>query len=78
MLKVFSIDVYALLDLGSTLSFVTPLVAKRFDTLPNILHDPFLVCTPVGESVVARMIYRNCPIMFLNSVSNRSSRTRNA
>ena len=28
MLKVFSIYVYALLDLGSTLSFVTPLVAK--------------------------------------------------
>ena len=34
MLKVFSIDVYALLDLGSTLSFVTPLIAKKFEILP--------------------------------------------
>ena len=29
MFKVFSIDVYALLDIGFTLSFVTPLVAKK-------------------------------------------------
>ena len=33
MLKVFSIDVYAFLDLGAILSFVTPLVAKKFDIL---------------------------------------------
>ena len=49
MLKVFSIDVYALLDPGATLSFVTPLVAKKFDILPDILHEHFLVSTPVGE-----------------------------
>ena len=35
--QVFSIDVYALLDLGATLSFVTPLVAKNIDVLPDIL-----------------------------------------
>ena len=56
-LKVFSLDVYALLDPGATLSFVTPLVAKKFETLPDILHEPLVVSTPVGESVVAKRIY---------------------
>ena len=54
MLKVFSIDVYVLLDPRATLSFVTPLVAKNFDILPDILHEPFIVSTPMGELVVAK------------------------
>uniref|UniRef100_M1D9Z3 Gag-pol polyprotein n=1 Tax=Solanum tuberosum TaxID=4113 RepID=M1D9Z3_SOLTU len=33
MLKVFELDVYALLDLGATLSFVTPYVAMRSRTM---------------------------------------------
>ena len=48
MFKIFTLDVYALLDPGDALSFVTPLVAKNFDVLPNILHKPFLVSTQVG------------------------------
>ena len=36
MLHVFSIDVYALLDQGATLSFVTPFIARKFDILPYI------------------------------------------
>ena len=67
--EVFSIDAYDLLDPGFNLSFVTPLVAKKFDILPDILHDPFIVSTPVGESVVAKRGYKNCPIMFPNRVS---------
>ena len=35
---VFSFPMYALLDQGSTLSFVTPSVANKFDLLPEILH----------------------------------------
>ena len=54
MLKVFSIDVYVLLDPGATLSFVTPLIAKKFDTLPDNLSELFIVSNPVGESVVAK------------------------
>ena len=38
MLKVFSIDVYVLVDPGSTLLFVTLLVGKNFDILPDIFH----------------------------------------
>ena len=59
MLKVLSLDVYALLDPDATLSFLTPLVAKKFDILPDILHELFIVSTPVGESVVAKRVYRN-------------------
>ena len=69
MLNVFSIDVYVLFDPGDTLSFFTPLVAKKFDILPDILHEPFIVSTLVGKSVVAKRVYRNCPIMFPNRVS---------
>ena len=70
MLKVFSTDVCALLDRGATLSFVTPLVAKKFDILPDILHEPFIVSTPVSDSVVAKRVYINCPIMLPNKVSD--------
>ena len=47
MLQVFSIYVYALLDPGSTLSFVTPLLSLTFEMLPDVLHDPILVSTPL-------------------------------
>ncbi|XP_069148114.1 uncharacterized protein [Solanum lycopersicum] len=50
LLKVLSIDEYALLDPSSTLSFVTPLVAKKIDILPDSLHEPFIVSTPM-ESI---------------------------
>ena len=41
MLKLFSFDIYALLDPRATLSFVAPLVAMKFDILPDILDEPF-------------------------------------
>ena len=41
MLQVFSLNAYALLDLGATLSFVTPLVARNFYILPDILNKTF-------------------------------------
>ena len=69
MLKVFSIDAYALLDPGATLPFVTPLVAKKFDVLPDILHEHFIVSTSVGDSVVSKIVYPNCPISLPNRVS---------
>ena len=69
MLKVYSIDVYVLLDPGDTLSFVTPLVAKKFNILPDVLHEPFIVSTPVGESIVVKKVYRNFPIILPNIVS---------
>ena len=52
-LLVFSFPVYPLLDPGSTISMVTPFVANQFDLLPEILHEPFLVSTPIGDIVKA-------------------------
>ena len=49
MLKVFSTFVYALLDPGSILSFVTPLLALTFGILPEVLHDLIVVSTPSGK-----------------------------
>ena len=69
MLKIFTLDVYALIDPGDTLSFVTPLVAKKFDVLPDILHEHFIVSTSVGDSVVSKIVYPNCPISLPNRVS---------
>ena len=44
-LKVFSINVYTLIDLGATLLFVTRLVGKKFYILPDILKN-LLWCQP--------------------------------
>ncbi|XP_049371080.1 uncharacterized protein LOC125836028 [Solanum verrucosum] len=65
MLKVFHFDIYDLFDVGVVLSFVTPYVAMRFDVCPDILLKPFLVSTLVGDSVVAKRLYRNFPVSFL-------------
>ena len=45
MLKLFCFDVYALLGQEATLSFVTLLVAMKFEILPKILHETFSVST---------------------------------
>ena len=43
MLHVYSVNVYALLDPGATLYFVTPLVSRKFDVLLDVLIEPFSV-----------------------------------
>ncbi|XP_070007599.1 uncharacterized protein [Nicotiana sylvestris] len=55
-------DVYALIDPGSTLSYVTPYIAMKFGIEPEKLCEPFEVSIPIGESVIARCIYRGCPV----------------
>ncbi|KAG5610899.1 hypothetical protein H5410_022180 [Solanum commersonii] len=54
MIKVFNFDVYALLDPGESLAFVTPYVANKFDVLPEKLCEPFCVTTPVGGVYYSR------------------------
>ena len=61
MLQVFSTYVYALLDPGSMMSSVTPLLALTFEILPEVLHDPIVVSTPLGESVRTDLVYKDCP-----------------
>ena len=59
MVQVFSTFVYALLDPRSTLSFVTPLLALTFEVLPEVLHDPIVISTPLGENVRTDRVYQN-------------------
>ncbi|XP_070004542.1 uncharacterized protein [Nicotiana sylvestris] len=63
ILTVQSHDVYALIDPGSTLSYVTPFVAMEFGIQPDHLHEPFLVSTPIGESITGARVYRGCVVM---------------
>ena len=56
---------YILLDPGSILSFLTPLVCSNFDFLPGILHEPFLVSTFIGYNIRAERVYIDCPITIL-------------
>lgn len=46
MFKVCDNDVYALLDLGATFSFITPLIASRFAICLKIFCEPFFGVYP--------------------------------
>ena len=63
MLKVFSTFVYALLDPGSTLSFMTPLPALTLEILPEVLHDPIVVSMDLGQRVKNDRVYKDYPIV---------------
>ncbi|MCQ8082150.1 hypothetical protein NP492_23805, partial [Salmonella enterica] len=69
-LRVFDLDVYALLDPGATLSFVTPYIAVQFSVSPETLSEPFSVSTPVGDPVIARRVYKNCPVTVSQKVTS--------
>ncbi|XP_070050248.1 uncharacterized protein [Nicotiana tomentosiformis] len=64
ILTVQSYDVYALIDPGSTLSYVTPYVAMGFGIEPEQLYEPFSVSTLVVESILAARVYRDCVVTF--------------
>ena len=50
MLHVFSTSIYALLNIGSILFFVTLLLALIFELFLEVLHDPSVVSTPLGKN----------------------------
>ena len=62
MIQVFDFIIYALLHPGKSLYFVTPNVAMNFDIIPEQLSQPFSVSTPVGASILAKRVYRDCLI----------------
>ncbi|KAF3648227.1 CCHC-type integrase [Capsicum annuum] len=63
VLLIFHVHVYALLDPGASLPFVTPYIAGDFGISSEILAEPFSVSTPVDKTIIARRVYRNCPVM---------------
>ncbi|XP_069144345.1 uncharacterized protein [Solanum lycopersicum] len=56
-------------DPGATLSFVTPLVAKNVDLLLDVFVEPFSVTIPVGDSIMARRVFRSFPTSLPNRVT---------
>ena len=69
MIRVFDFTVYALLDPGESLYFVTPYVSMNFEITPEQLSEPLSVSTPVGESTLVKRVYCDCPIF----VSHKST-----
>uniref|UniRef100_M1DHG6 Gag-pol polyprotein n=1 Tax=Solanum tuberosum TaxID=4113 RepID=M1DHG6_SOLTU len=67
--KVFKHDVYSLLNPATTLSFVTPYLAMRFYVLPDVLFHPFSVSNHVGDSIVAKRVYRKCLVSLSHRVT---------
>ncbi|KAF3666398.1 hypothetical protein FXO38_09090 [Capsicum annuum] len=51
---------------SSTLSYVTPYVAVHFSFSPESISDPYSICTPVGESIIATKVYRHCVVSILH------------
>ena len=68
MLYIFQFDVYALLDPGSSFSYVTPLITVNFEMRLEIIPEPILVSTLVGDSIVAQKVYKKCPVIVLHRV----------
>ena len=59
MMQVFSTFVYSLLNQGSTFSFLTPLLTLNFAKLPEVLHDPVVVSTPLRENVRTNRVHKD-------------------
>ncbi|XP_070019723.1 uncharacterized protein [Nicotiana sylvestris] len=55
---------------GLTFSYVTPYFAINLGLEPEQLSDPFLVSTPVGESVKVTRVYKGCTV----SVQGRNTK----
>ncbi|KAF3666012.1 putative zinc finger protein VAR3, chloroplastic-like [Capsicum annuum] len=70
MLHIFHLHVYALLDPGASLSFVTPYIAVDFGISPKILVELFLFSTQVVKTIIARRVYRHCPVMIFQKATS--------
>lgn len=53
---------YYLIDLGSTLFYVTLFMDVHFGFGPEYILDPFSISTPASNLVVARRVYRGCVV----------------
>ncbi|KAH0671258.1 hypothetical protein KY285_025475 [Solanum tuberosum] len=57
-------------DSGATLPLVIPYIAVQFSVSPETLSEPFSVSTLVGDPVIARGVYRNCPVTVSQKVTS--------
>ena len=59
----FDIDLYALIDPGSTHSYIC--IEQKSEKFPSVelLAYDLLVTSPLGHSVRVNRVYKNCPLM---------------
>ena len=72
MLQLFSTSVYALLDPGSTLSFVTPFLARTLEIFPEVLHDPIVVGKFLAEIVRTKRVYKDHTIVLCDKIASQT------
>ncbi|XP_070035048.1 uncharacterized protein [Nicotiana tomentosiformis] len=51
------------MDPSSTFSYITPFIAGKLDMRSELLPQPVEVSTPVGDSIVANHVYRDCTVL---------------
>lgn len=49
--------------------FCYSIVASKFDLLDEILNEPFLLCTPIGDIIRAERVYTDFQITVLDRVT---------
>ena len=63
----YDIAVCALIDPGSTHSFISSTTASHLHQSPGVLEKDLVVSTPLGECVIVQTVYRDCAIQ-INTV----------
>ncbi|XP_070051789.1 uncharacterized protein [Nicotiana tomentosiformis] len=63
ILTIHSHAIYALMDPGSTFSYITPFITGKLDMRSELLPQPVEVSTLVGDSIVANHVYRDCTVL---------------
>ena len=58
----YDIEAYVLIDLGSTHSFIAPIITSCLHQEPGILDKELIVHTPFGEFLVVRTVYKDCAV----------------
>ena len=60
--NIFDTIVHALIDLGSTHSYVCTSIPSLGGLLKSETEYEILVTNPLGQSVIVNRVYRGCPI----------------
>ncbi|XP_070053500.1 uncharacterized protein [Nicotiana tomentosiformis] len=63
ILTIHSHAIYALMDPGSTFSYITPFIAGKLDMRSELLPQPVEVSMLVGDSIVANHVYQDCTVL---------------
>ncbi|CAL1388171.1 unnamed protein product [Linum trigynum] len=63
MVLIHDKPIYALIDPGSTHSFVSHKFSQRMHARPELLSSNIFVKTPVGDTIVVNHVYVGCPMI---------------